>query len=200
MDFKGKILKGIADWLVERGLSTANLSTVLSEKDIVSLVSYNFSNWYHLGRSLDIDSSKLDALKVDEHSEINRKLKVFDYWMKRCEDSATYENLVIALFTMNEIADIKCVLTFLSQKLGVTRERQTEMAIDGVYGELDTEATPEASSRSDTSEYQSQPPFPEFVCGCQKCSIKDYLHTGCPLAGKVENYPKLDIKGLPLDD
>ena len=27
------------------------------------------------------------------------------------------------------------------------------MAIDGVYGELDTEATHEASSRSDTSEY-----------------------------------------------
>ena len=74
------------------------------------------------------------------------------------------------------------------------------MAIDGVYGELDTEATHEASSRSDTSEYQSQPPFPEFVCGCQKCSIKDYLHMGCPLAGKVENYPKLDIKGLSLDD
>ena len=115
--------------LVERGLSTANLSTVLSEKDIVSLVSYNFSNWYHLGRSLDIDSSKLEALKVDEHFEINRKLKVFDYWMKRCEDSATYENLVIALFTMNEIADIKCVLTFLSKKLGVTKERQTGTCI-----------------------------------------------------------------------
>ena len=74
------------------------------------------------------------------------------------------------------------------------------MAIDGVYGELDTEATHEASSRSDTSEFQSQPLFPEFVCGCQKCSIKDYLQTGCPLAGKVENYPKLDIKGLSLDD
>ena len=111
--------------LVERGLSTANLSTVLLEKD-VSLVSFNCSNWNHLGRSLDIDSSKLEALKVDEHSEINRKFKVFDYWMKGCEDSATYENLVIiALFTMKETAEIKHVLTFLSQKLGVTKERQT---------------------------------------------------------------------------
>ena len=111
--------------LVESGLSTANLSTVLSEKDIVSLVSYNCSNWYHLGRSLDIDSSKLEALKVDEHNEINRKLKVFDYWMKGCEDSATYENLVIALFTMNETAEINYDLTFLSQKLGVTEKRHT---------------------------------------------------------------------------
>lgn len=57
------------------------------------------------------------------------------------------------------------------------------------------------SESSETSEYHSQHSFAEFTChgGCD-CTIKEWLQNGCKKAGKLENYPKLDIKGLSVDE
>ena len=91
--------------------------------DTVTLVKYHTSNWYHLGLSLSIDSSKLDTLRIDMHSETDRKLKVFQLWQKGCEEAATYEKLVIALYRMDKNnPEIKDILSFLAQKLDVDIE------------------------------------------------------------------------------
>ena len=113
-------LEAIADRLVERRLSTADLATPVSVMDTVTLVKYHTSEWYHLGLSLSIDSSKLDTLRVDVHSETDRKLKVFEWWLKGCEEIATYEKLVIALYRIDRNnPEIKDILLFLAQKLDV---------------------------------------------------------------------------------
>lgn len=67
---------------------------------------------------------------------------------------------------------------------------------------VDDSMEPEVGSEtSDTSEYHSQHSIPEFTChgGCD-CSIKDWLESGCKKAGQLENYPKLDIKHLSVDE
>lgn len=50
---------------------------------------------------------------------------------------------------------------------------------------------------SETSDYNnSNQSLPDFVCCCGECTIKDYLQNGCKEAGKLRDYPKLNVRDL----
>lgn len=111
--------------LLERGVSVTLLSqNGVEEQDVKMLYSFLRSNpteWYVLGRCLDIPKGDLDVLKVDAHSEYTRIIQVLDKWLASTPEP-TYLKLLEAVFLAGKFESfIIDVIEFLSKTFQTER-------------------------------------------------------------------------------
>ena len=59
----------------------------------------NVTNWKELGTQLGVKSSRLSTIEEEEGSEVNRKIKMIEEWMKMEGEKANWGTLQDALTT-----------------------------------------------------------------------------------------------------
>ena len=87
----------VQEHIISRGLTLEDLRQQQPSNDVLLKLSKELDNWVEVGFNLNISKSEIKAIKVDNHSEEERRIFVLAKWKEKNGDSATYYNLIEAL-------------------------------------------------------------------------------------------------------
>ena len=114
--------------LRNRGLTHDHLQVKVDISEVKDIHPFfNPSDWYIVGRYLNLQDWTLEPLKVEVSKESERLFKALDSWLKE-DDGTTYINLLLSLFRSDKKlfnSTIHRILDFLADKFETGRPKQS---------------------------------------------------------------------------
>jgi hypothetical protein len=140
--------------------------------------------WYNIGLELGLKPDDLDCIQMSDPGRCFREM--LKQWLKQERIEKTWDKLIKAL----QSETINCGALANS----ITTQLQDESATSRI--DHDPTEAPEQRNGNATKLSDNQS---GFVCPCGRCSIEQFLETGCPQSPS-NAYPFLDTESLTDDE
>ena len=171
--------------------------------------------WYNIGLQLGLKADDLDCIHMSDHDPDSCFTKMLKKWLRQKSIEKTWDRLIKALWseTVNygDLADSIATQTESATNSGVDNDPTPERhngSLSNVSNASKLNDSQQSNRYADHSAEHDQctatvesvaiqkPKRRGFICPCRRCSIEQFLETGCPSQLPSNPYPFLDTENL----